>query len=57
MSLLLCAGSSVVVVLGFPIVAEHSLKSCGPRPSLLLGVWNLPGPGVEIVSLHWQEDS
>ena len=31
-------------------VLEHRLSSCGPRAQLLLGVWDLPGPGIEPVS-------
>ena len=59
-SSLLCAGSSVVVVFGLLTVAEHGLKSCGLRPSLLPGLWNLPGPGWKVcpcigrwVLHHW----
>ena len=31
-------------------VLEHRLSSCGPRAQLFLGVWDLPGPGIEPVS-------
>ena len=34
---------------------EHSLSSCGPRAQLLLTLWDLPGPGIELVGLlRWQ---
>ena len=29
---------------------ERWLSSCGARASLLLGMWDLPGPGIEFVS-------
>ena len=29
---------------------ERRLSSCGARASLLLGMWDLPGPGIEPVS-------
>ena len=29
---------------------EHRLSSCGARASLLCGMWDLPGPGLEPVS-------
>ena len=29
---------------------EHRLSSCGPRASLLLGMWDPPWPGIEPVS-------
>ena len=29
---------------------EHRLSSCGARASLLRGVWDLPGPGLEPMS-------
>ena len=32
-------------------------SSRGARASLLLGVWNLPGPGIEPIPLHWPVDS
>ena len=36
---------------------EHRLSSCGAWTELLHGMWNLPGPGIEPVSLYWQADS
>ena len=33
------------------------LNSCGTRVELLCGVWDLPGPGIEPMSLAWQVDS
>ena len=30
------------------------LTRCGAKASLLLGLWNLPGPGIEPCALHWQ---
>ena len=44
------------------LVAEHRLQtrrlsSCGSRVQLLRGMWDLPRPGLEPVSLHWQADS
>ena len=43
-------------------IAEHRLQTrrlsyCGSRAQLLRGTWDLPRPGVEPVSLHWQADS
>ena len=32
------------------VVAVHGLSSCGTRASLLRGMWDLPGPGLEPVS-------
>ena len=29
---------------------QHRLNSCGARAELLLGMWDLPGPGIEPVS-------
>ena len=34
---------------GASLMAEHRLSSCGPQPSLLHGVWHLPGSGMESV--------
>ena len=36
-----------------------SYSSCGARAQLLCGMWDLPGPGIKVVScpLHWQVDS
>ena len=34
-------------------VLEFGLVSCGPRASLLLSIWGLPGPGIEHVSSAW----
>ena len=44
------------------LVAEHRLQTrrlsnCGSRAYLLRGMWELPRPGLEPVSLHWQADS
>ena len=44
------------------LVAEHrlqtrSLSNCGSRAQSLHGMWDLPRPGLEPVSLHWQADS
>ena len=44
------------------LVVEHRLQtrrlsSCGSRAQLLRGMWDLPRPGLEPVSLHWQADS
>ena len=33
---------------------EYRLSSCGEWAYLLGGMWDLPGPGLEPVSLHWQ---
>ena len=29
------------------LALESSLTRCGSKASLLLGLWNLPGPGIE----------
>ena len=51
----------VVAALGLQstgsVVAAGRLHSHGTWALLLQGVWNLPGPGIEPVSLHWQVDS
>ena len=44
------------------LVAEHRLQtrrlsSCDARAQPLRGMWDLPRPGLEPVSLHWQADS
>ena len=39
---------SIVVA---PETPEHRLSSCGARALLLQGMWDLPGPGIESVSL------
>ena len=36
---------------------EHRLSSCGSQAYLLRGMWDLPGPGLETVSLYWQTES
>ena len=36
--------------MGFSRALEHGLNSCGARASLLRGMWDLPGPGLEPVS-------
>ena len=33
------------------VVVVHGLSSCGARAYLLCGMWDLPGPGLEPVSL------
>ena len=47
--------ASVVVARGLSScgsqVLEQRLSSCGARASLLRGVWDLPGPGIEPVFL------
>ena len=53
-------GHSLVVVRGLLIVVAslvaehsflaHSFSSCHTRAQLLQGMWNLPGPGIELVS-------
>ena len=56
---LLIAGASLVAkhklfTGGFSSCAsqtlQHRLNSCGSRAGLLLGLWNLPRPGIELVS-------
>ena len=46
--------ASVVVARGFSSCGsqalEHRLSSCGSRASLLRGMWDLPGPGLEPLS-------
>ena len=44
------------------LVVEHRLQtrrlsSCGSRAQLLCGMWDLPRPGLEPVSLHCQAGS
>ena len=53
-----CTGLS----LSRPLAAEHRLQTrrlsyCGSRAELLRGMWDLPRPGLEPMSLHWQADS
>ena len=36
---------------------EHGLNTCGAQAYLLHGMWDLPGPGIEPVSLHWKANS
>ena len=36
---------------------QHRLSSCGTQAELLCGMWDLPGLGIEPVSLCWQADS
>ena len=36
---------------------ELRLSSCEAWAYLLLGIWNLPGPGIKPVSRLWQADS
>ena len=46
--------ASVVVACGLSSCSsralEHRLSSCGARASLLCGMWDLPGPGLEPMS-------
>ena len=35
---------------------EHRLHSCGAWASLPRGLWDLPRPEIQPVSLHWQVD-
>ena len=48
------AWTSVVVTRGLSSCGSQALEgrlsSCGARASLLRGVWDLPGPGIEPVS-------
>ena len=44
-----------VVAQGLPLVVVGG--GCGARASLLLGVWNLPGPGIEPIPWRWPVDS
>ena len=32
------------------LIVEHGLSSCGARVRLLHGMWDLPGPGIELMS-------
>jgi len=32
------------------VLAAHGLRSCDTRTQLLLGTWDLPGPGIKLVS-------
>ena len=36
---------------------ERRRRSCGLQAELLCSMWDLPGPGIKPVSLHWQMDS
>ena len=49
------AQASVVVAHGLSSCGlqalEHRLSSCGARASLLCSMWDLPGPGLEPMSL------
>ena len=50
------------LIIAASLVAEHRLQTrrlsnCGSRAQLLCGMWDLPRPGLEPVSLHWQADS
>ena len=48
------ARASVVAVHGLSSCStqalERRLSSCGSRVQLLCGMWNLPGPGIQLVS-------
>ena len=44
-----CLGRAGFRSCGFRAL-EHRLSSCGSRASLLLGRWDLPGSGIELVS-------
>lgn len=35
---------------------ERGLSSCGMWAVLLRSVWDLPGPGIDPVTLHWQAE-
>ena len=57
---LLTAVSSLVAEHGLPAhrlgscdlwALEHRLNSCGSQAQLLRGMWDLPGSGIELVSL------
>ena len=60
-SLLQCMGLSLRWLL---LLLSKDFSSCGTwaqllwyRAQLLCGMWNLPRPGIEPVSLHWQANS
>ena len=36
------------------VVAAHGLSSCDTQTWLFLGMWNLPGPGIKLVSFALQ---
>ena len=38
-------------------IAAPTLSSCSMQAQLLRSTWDLPGPGVKPVTLHWQVDS
>ena len=47
---------------GFSCCRAWALDTCAQQLSgawaqLLCSIWNLPGPGIETLSLHWQADS
>ena len=53
-----CCGAQTVGSVGFSSccsqAAKPRLSSCEAQAGLLLGMWNLPQPGMEPMSLHWQ---
>ena len=60
-SLLQCTSLSLRWLL---LLLSKDFSSCGTwaqllwyRAQLLCGMWNLPRPGIEPVSLHWQANS
>ena len=42
---------------GLSLTVSLGLSSCGTQAQLSRGLRNLPGAGIEPVSLHWQADS
>ena len=57
--LIVVCGPLIIVA---SLVAEHRLQmcrlsNCGSWAQSLCGMWDLPRPGLEPVSLHWQADS
>ena len=53
--------TSIIVVHGISSCSwqalEYWLSSCGRGTQLLHGIWDLPVPGIVLVSPHWQMDS
>ena len=54
-----CAGFSLrrLLLLRSTGSRHTGFSSCGTWALLLRGMWDLPGLGIEPVSLHWQADS
>ena len=48
--LLMVVASLVALGTWASVAVERRLSSCGSRPSLLRGMWGLPGPGIKPVS-------